>query len=999
MYSTIPSQQLDPFGAGLPTGSASIADAFLGPQPQGARLDVAEKRKVATWTLPEDRRGKNLYLRDTVEDLIWTANQTWYTQRVLPWHPTDELHIQWTNLTANAHLMEQTPYLTGSSLVTQERQIRKASLVRRGIAAEFEHDFLRSPMGRVSFLAALGQMARSVQETANAEVIRALINAHHHQHAFLREAGIIREGDLKGYFDRDRSRFAICQKTKNGLEKLDMEVDKELYAYKGSAEAWILPEEVAIYATIVPSEKTDYWLAGQMGPDRVNNEGSKLLASALTTNPQDRVEPRRLVQGNPAFISRSFHVDNIGKMDLMSRIRQIGEYNTMVDECVNYKEYTSDMRNIAIYNEDIDDFSKITIQMAVENCNLFDTEGNLKPLLTNKRDGGDINDARRDFLSFVDPDSGQLSTAQYLYHIDPKYLTTEILKNAAVTMENFLSKNNFAVGNVVSTIRRLNNEPLAKQINDAEFQQLAALLRPFFTLGDVDDVRRVEDRDIFLEARVPVVARDEAVAGGDEPLESEIQSGFFEMLKAGVPGSKKDEIHELAFNDSASFEDRVEAIKNKYTEYSENKLKGFKLKNPASIGPYFEERLENYREALREAASSRPKTSSSTPKIAGYMKPGQDLSDTPYRYLYKGSERKSTGNIIADSYSTYRIAADKAFDESRGNTMGGGQRSRGISDRGIGMGLEGFGKVGIQYYGDRDTKQKIPDKDLRDMNSETWAKHLQNINNSGASYLHKLLMGVYARIPITRQAMLALIDHNMVLPLGFLLMRPHMQYKMRMAIKVGLDGKAGNTAIGNSNMQIQHEAGVKMAHMHYTTHMKAIVTNPKHVYVQPDVFSEEYQGGNGIRFYDREKYQQRDPENLKYSIICVAVPPNEKDFPVTMSASGRFYTEYKLGLVRKEDYEELHYSTAFRANAEFGFQRQIRKQAGDLPSRIASIVAENHIMHQGHQWMYNPKTMSFDRVRTNKGHWGKNVYAGVGEVRRGELKEMEKIDYTKYSTI
>jgi len=53
-----------------------------------------------------------------------------------------------------------TPHQTASRVVTQKRTLRKASIIRRGIAAEFEHDFVSTALGRSSFMASLAQMAR-----------------------------------------------------------------------------------------------------------------------------------------------------------------------------------------------------------------------------------------------------------------------------------------------------------------------------------------------------------------------------------------------------------------------------------------------------------------------------------------------------------------------------------------------------------------------------------------------------------------------------------------------------------------------------------------------------------------------------------------------------------------------------------------------------------------------------------------------------------------------
>lgn len=72
-------------------------------------------------------------------------------------------------------MLGYTPTQTGSREISQRRTVRRASLVRRGLSMSFEHDFVKTALGRTSYLIGLGQIARSIQETANAEVSDAFV--------------------------------------------------------------------------------------------------------------------------------------------------------------------------------------------------------------------------------------------------------------------------------------------------------------------------------------------------------------------------------------------------------------------------------------------------------------------------------------------------------------------------------------------------------------------------------------------------------------------------------------------------------------------------------------------------------------------------------------------------------------------------------------------------------------------------------------------------------
>jgi len=47
------------------------------------------------WSLPDAYVDLNVDLPDTIANWNRVANQTWYTERVVPWVRTDEIRIMW----------------------------------------------------------------------------------------------------------------------------------------------------------------------------------------------------------------------------------------------------------------------------------------------------------------------------------------------------------------------------------------------------------------------------------------------------------------------------------------------------------------------------------------------------------------------------------------------------------------------------------------------------------------------------------------------------------------------------------------------------------------------------------------------------------------------------------------------------------------------------------------------------------------------------------------
>jgi len=192
---------------------------------------------------------------------------------------------------------------------------------------EFEADFLRTAMGRVSFLAALGQVSKSVIESVNQEAYRTLGSGHRYQQQYLRETGLPAEQLLKQYLEQDRIRFAIAQKTKNGLVKLDMLMSSEMASYGADQTAdyaLLMPEPIATFISIARDEVTDYYLAGQNGPDIVNNApNNKIRSKDGRMGGLDRLAPLHMVRNTPVFVVNNNKVRSISLTSAASTVKLI----------------------------------------------------------------------------------------------------------------------------------------------------------------------------------------------------------------------------------------------------------------------------------------------------------------------------------------------------------------------------------------------------------------------------------------------------------------------------------------------------------------------------------------------------------------------------------------------------------------------------------------------------------------------------------------------------
>lgn len=128
---------------------------------------------------------------------------------------------------------------------------------------------------------------------------------------------------------RENFMWAIAIKAEFGLEKLDAQIIEWMNVHRTSADTWVLPPKVASYLRLVPAEKVYYYMAGQEGPDRVNeivSAGRPHESNKVSNRTDDIVEPYAVFKKNNVFLTRSYHVENTGPIDLMNRVSSVGEY-------------------------------------------------------------------------------------------------------------------------------------------------------------------------------------------------------------------------------------------------------------------------------------------------------------------------------------------------------------------------------------------------------------------------------------------------------------------------------------------------------------------------------------------------------------------------------------------------------------------------------------------------------------------------------------------------
>jgi len=281
---------------------------------------------------------------------------------------------------------------------------------------------------------------------------------------------------------------------------------------------------------------------------------------------------------------------------------------------------------------------------------------------------------------------------------------------------------------------------------------------------------------------------------------------------------------------------------------------------------------------------------------------------------------------------------------------------------------------------------------LSRMMSETFATSYNEVNRQASSPLHRAIALAFMGTPIHRNAFDRFVHHNLVLPISAVICRPHMTYSMLCMIKCLAGPEMGVTLIKDGRFEIQDDAATHAHLGTYIYYSKAIVKNPKHVFVAQEVFTNGYLGGTGVRPINPAVYQAGEGDPNGESIVVIAKPYNN---PVR----GLFSLTGRLTLGEFEDYDlaedgRLLFDTCRRYNGYYGWnQARLMDDFDKGPfDGIAEHVYNNVLCHQGHTFYVDPGPGGSFRwqVEVGKGHFGKYTYINCNEARQGRLVEFEE---------
>lgn len=683
------------------------------------------------------------------------------------------------------------------------------------------------------------------------------------------------------------------------------------------------------------------------------------------------------------FQVRAFHVDGVQPVDLLSKPIQIGEYATMTDEhCIYDVNYSSLERAIMLFNEDTDRLHKLDLLTALNNCQLFETNGDLRSI-PEPTEGSDEM-AHRDrlidlFINKHAVKTGKTSyyeNVQYFGQIDPFYQPTELLERMGT-----LAAARFK--------QRSGDNATSTNVRDAFLMAMFGK----------DNLMLVDDKtftDLFKSVEVDRVATTTKDSTADVSAVKELVTTFTDQVAASLRDDREVRARARTFLPESRLPTASEI----------NNLRAFAIENAntarwesaKAYADWFDPRKAQFEKTLKNV--NVPIQAKATTETIKWIHVGEDLP-AGYDYLEdENGERIQSGLYGVTSFEQLpHIRAQRAL----------ARRSQVVSENlnvarerqpvyetqgfhGIGM-MSAFDEDGIaenemrnrgrQNVANAGRKRIIEGKEV-DVGKESIVEnYIAELGNSAIDDDAKVCALLFLGTRVHRDRFRGFITHNLPFPGNFLICRAHAAYRGRTALKV-LSGQIGNTYMAHINAEIGQDASRMIGLLHVVSYMSAICTTPQHVFAEQAPFVDQYYGGMGMEFWDPESYQRRSSRGNVQSILCFFVPYAERTFPNPLDISGRFNTEFDYGLFNLSNrYETPHYSTYYRYNNMYEIYTRANAQEDLLvPTVIPDEVAQNRICWQGAQWNYNRMTNKFDIETKNTGHWGP-TYAGCGRVRRG----------------
>jgi hypothetical protein len=337
----------------------NVLSKYFGEPARSSYDSIYDRRPYTTFDLPEVYKGRNLFIKDTLDTEILERRDNFPTT-LIPWFPTDEIKIQLNEWNFDTVLIDEVPHKSLSRLIPSHKTQFSARSKRRGIAFVLELDFFNSADGDIAYYRNIIGIANSVQETQNYDTIFSLLTCKNYERQirdWADEAITFEQLVMNEVAD-----YASVCYNEDDIHILVLNHKRTMLSTKDLV--MIVSPGSKIYLTQVAPHKTTFM---SMGPDGV-------------TRTLEGPEYNAIMGDIPVFEVNDFNLSTEqSKLQPLSKRSVIGEYNTMT--FAEYKgddltdKYRNSWRDIYMYDEENDTFGKVSFIKALAYSRIFDMHG------------------------------------------------------------------------------------------------------------------------------------------------------------------------------------------------------------------------------------------------------------------------------------------------------------------------------------------------------------------------------------------------------------------------------------------------------------------------------------------------------------------------------------------------------------------------------------------------------------------------------------------------
>jgi len=342
-------------------------EAWFGPMPQHPQPSPFSHYPVEHKTLPDAYLGVNVFLAEKISGLINTTGDFW-TSRLLPWQQSQHIGpFTWSEWNFNQVIASRLPHEGVPRLVTVSEKTFVARPIRRGLAAEFEADFVNTTKGQITMARKIQGMVVSTQTTVNQDVQHTILMANEQRKADFQRVGTTRV-PISMEIDIEIDAFNAIGKSPSGFVALTSKVRR--YLMNSQAE----PPFVLL---VTPETPMDMALNALPQPQPYRLVGGDVLRGAEGELGSTRVPDGDFVlpDGTSVIEVKDLNIDvNAPPEQMFTRNVLIGEWYSinwaemskanLYDGCGSTSSHTlycSDHRSILIHNAETDQMAKISL--------------------------------------------------------------------------------------------------------------------------------------------------------------------------------------------------------------------------------------------------------------------------------------------------------------------------------------------------------------------------------------------------------------------------------------------------------------------------------------------------------------------------------------------------------------------------------------------------------------------------------------------------------------